>query len=307
MSALLEVEALRLERGGRVVVDVPALAIQEGEVLAIIGPNGAGKSSLLHALALLEPAEFGVYRWDGRPVRLPGEALALRRQMAVVFQESLLLDTSVYENVALGLRLRGQRGDALREGKRGKGEEGKPELRPFPFDPFPPTERVAPSQPDPQPPTPEHRVLEALGRLQVAHLADRPARQLSGGEAQRVSLARALAIGPRLLYLDEPFASLDVLARLALLRDLRGLLRGAGISTLFVTHDFTQISPLADRVAVMLDGKIVQIGTPSAVFREPATPAVGELVQVARDLVRTLQTDGASIIRFPAGSPGCGA
>jgi tungstate transport system ATP-binding protein len=253
VSELLKVEGLRMERGGRTVVDVPELAIPTGDVLAIIGPNGAGKSSLLHALALLEPARFDAYLWDGRTANLPGEALALRRQMAVVFQEALLLDTSVYDNVALGLSLRGQKASTIRP-----------------------------------------RVTEVLERLQVAHLAQRSARKLSGGEAQRVSLARALVVEPRLLFLDEPFASLDVLARWRLLSDLRGLLRDEGITALFVTHDFTEIPPLADKVAVMLDGQIVQVGTPATVFAEPATPDVQMLVQVAHDLLRALHPDSVA-------------
>lgn len=249
MSALLDVTGLVVERNSRRVVDLERLTIGPGEVLAVIGPNGAGKSSLIHALALLEPARFGTYRWAGRDIKLPDEALALRREMAVVFQEPLLMDGSVLENVGLGPRLRGQPAASWRP------------------------------------------VAQALlNRLGIGHLARRPARQLSGGEAQRVSIARALAVKPRLIFLDEPFGSLDVLARSALLRDLKGLLKGEGTAALFVTHDFTEIPPMADRVAVMDRGKLVQIGTPQEVFNQPATALVRDLVAVAHDLVRTLQT-----------------
>jgi tungstate transport system ATP-binding protein len=249
MSALLEVAGLTVERNGRRVVEVDRLALQPGEVLAVIGPNGAGKSSLLHALALLHPAQVQSYRWNGREVKLPDDALALRREMAVVFQEALLLDGSVLENVGLGLRLRGEPAAVWRP--------------------------VA------------QAMLERLG---IGHLAGRPARQLSGGEAQRVSIARALAVKPCLLYLDEPFGALDVLARSALLRDLKGLLRAEGTAALFVTHDFAEIPPMADRVAVMDRGRIVQVGTPQEVFNQPATELVRDLVAVAHHLVRTLQT-----------------
>lgn len=249
MSALLDVTGLKVERAGRLVVDVEHLAIEPGEVLSVIGPNGAGKSSLLHALALLEPARFGSYRWAGRAARLPEEARALRREMSVVFQQPLLLEGSVLENVAMGLKLRGQ-----------------------------PASRYRPA------------AQAMLERLSIGHLAGRPARQLSGGEAQRVSIARALVVRPRLICLDEPFGALDVLARSALLRDLKALLVSEGTAALFVTHDFTEIPPLADRVAVMDAGRVVQIGSPQAVFSQPATDLVRELVQVAHDLVRTLQT-----------------
>lgn len=251
MSALLDVAGLVVERGGRRVVDVERIAIQPGEVLAVIGPNGAGKSSLLHGLALLQPARFTGYRWAGREAKLPDEALALRREMAVVFQEPLLVDGTVLENVGLGLKLRGQPASTWRPAAQA--------------------------------------MLERLG---IGHLAGRPARQLSGGEAQRVSIARALAVKPRLLYLDEPFGALDVLARSALLRELKGLLVSEGTAALFVTHDFTEIPPLADRVAVMDQGRVVQSGTPHEVFTGPATDLVRELVAVAQNLVRTLQTPG---------------
>lgn len=249
MSPLLDVTGLVVERGGRRVVDLDRLTIEPGEVLAVIGPNGAGKSSLLHALALLQPARFGSYRWAGREAKLPDEALALRREMAVVFQEPLLVDGTVLENVGLGLKLRGGPASAWRPAAQA--------------------------------------MLERLG---IGHLAGRPARQLSGGEAQRVSIARALTVGPRLIYLDEPFGALDVLARSALLRELKALLAGSGTAALFVTHDFTEIPPMADRVAVVDQGRLVQIGTPGAVFNQPATDLVRDLVAVAHDLVRTLQT-----------------
>jgi len=248
MSELLRVEGVVVEWNGRRVVDVPAFGIAPGEVMAVIGPNGAGKSSLLHALALLQPAQFADYRWNGRQVRLPEEALALRREMAVVFQEALLLTGSVLENVATGLRLRG----------------------------VPAAERGRTAQ-------------QLLERLAIGHLARRSARQLSGGEAQRVSIARALAVKPRLLFLDEPFGALDVLARSALIRDLKGLLAEEGTAALFVTHDFTEIPPIADRVAVLAEGRLLQVGTPAEVFNQPSTPLVRDLVQVARDLVRTLE------------------
>lgn len=251
MTPLLEVTHLKVVRGGRVVVDIPHLSIAPGEVLAVVGPNGSGKSSLLHALALLHPASFGSYRWEGRQVALPQEALALRRQMGVVFQESLLLAGTVLQNVELGLRLR-----------------GVPAVR---------RRQIA---------------MEMLEQLRIPHLANRSSRQLSGGEAQRVSIARALATSPRLLYLDEPMASLDVLARSHLLKDLRRILTASGTAAFFVTHDFTEIPPLADRVAVLAEGKMLQIGTPAEVFNAPATPLVRDLVQVAHDLVSTLNPRG---------------
>lgn len=252
--SMLAVENLQVQRGRRLVLDVPSLAVAEGEILAVIGPNGAGKSTLLEALALLTPAVM-TYRFAGRAVRLPQEGLALRREMAVVFQQPLLLDGTVFANVALGLRMRGV---------------PEPEVH--------------------------GRANTWLDRFGVADLARRHAHALSGGEAQRVSLARALALQPRVLFLDEPFGALDVLTRAAILQDLRGVLRSCGITALFVTHDFTEIPALADRVAVLMDGRILQTGTPREVFTRPAGPAVRSLVRAAADLVRILEPHSSSSV-----------
>lgn len=238
---VIAVEGLRVQRGGRTVLEIPSLAVGTGEVLAVIGPNGSGKSTLLQALALLLPAHM-TYRFDGRVADVVREGLALRRQMAVVFQRPLLADGLVYDNVALGLRLR---------------KVPETEIR--------------------------TRVAQALDLFAVAHLAGRRSWELSGGEAQRVSLARALAVNPRVLFLDEPFASLDVLTRSAILQDLRQVLRSQNISVFFVTHDFTEIPPLADRMAVLMEGRVVQSGPPGEIFRRPATEAVERLVRAATD------------------------
>lgn len=237
---MIVVQGLRVSRNGHAVLDVPYFSLPAGEIVALMGPNGAGKSTLLQALALLLPAEMN-YRFEGRPVQLPREALALRRQMAVVFQEPLLLDASVFDNVALGLRLRGiASGDGVRE-----------------------------------------RVFGWLERLGVAHLARQHARTISGGEAQRVSLARALVLEPRVLIMDEPFSSLDVFARAELLRDLGPVLKGAGVTTLFAAHEFSEILPLADRVAVVVGGRLVQEGRLQEVLGDPADPTVRKLIEAA--------------------------
>jgi len=257
---MLEFAGLRLQRGGRLLLDVPHLAVHRGEVLAVVGPNGAGKSSLLLSLALLVPANFDRYAFDGRVALLPGDALALRRQMAMVFQEPLLLHTTALANAAEGLRLRG----------------------------VDRTMAVA-------------RATTWLDRLGVGHLAHRSSRELSGGEAQRVSLARALALTPRLLLLDEPFAALDVLTRGDLLRDLRLLLRESGTTALLVTHDVGEVARLADRVAVLEAGRLVQLDTPGAVLAAPATPMVQRMAESAREMAEALGPLAA-----PLSPKGCG-
>ncbi len=244
---MLEVEGLRLVRGRRLVLEIPRFRVERGEVLAVVGPNGAGKSSLLQSVGLLVPATFERYRFDGRAVQLPAESLSLRRQMAMVMQDALLLDGSVLANAAMGLRLRGVgRAEAYR------------------------------------------RARVWLERLGADHLAERHAWELSGGEAQRVSLARALAVAPRLLMLDEPFGSLDVLTRAALLKDLRPLLQEAGTTTLLVTHDVTEVATLADRMVVLEQGRLVQEGAPQEVFASPQSAMVQRMARMAAETAAAL-------------------
>jgi molybdopterin-binding protein len=238
MSTLLEVENLQVKRGGLPVLSVGGLSVQEGEVLAVIGPNGAGKSTLLLVLSRLLRPERGAIRFRGQPLEGMGN-LPYRRRIALVLQESLLLDTSVYQNVAMGLRFRGL-----------------------------PREQV------------RARADDWLERLGVAHLRNRSAKRLSGGEAQRVSLARAFAIKPDLLMLDEPFSALDAPTRLRLMEDFQSLLAETGLTTLFITHDRDEAIFLGDRVAVLLEGGLRQVGTPQEVFTAPCDPQVAAFVGV---------------------------
>ncbi len=198
---------------------VDSFSLMRGERVALVGPNGAGKTSLLLTLALLVPPTSGTIEFDGA-IAAPGNLLALRRRMAVVFQESTLLDMTVGSNLATALRIRNV----------ARGESHA---------------RV-------------EKWLEVFG---VAHLKGRQARSLSGGEAQRVSLARAFALEPDLLFLDEPFASLDYPTRNSLLEDLGQVINEMGMTTLFVTHDYTEIPHLAEKTAVMFKGQIIKAGS----------------------------------------------
>jgi len=224
---------------GRAALAVPALAVSEGEVLAVIGPNGAGKSTLLRVLGLLESPARGTVAFRGVVPRTDAERLVLRRRMASVFQEALLCDTSVAANVRLPLAFRGV-----------GGAEAERRARPW------------------------------MERLGIGHLADRPARTLSGGEAQRASLARAFVTAPEVLLLDEPFAALDPPTREALLDDLASLLSEARTTAIFVTHDRAEALRLGHRVAVLIDGRLAQVGPPPEVFGAPADLEVARLVGV---------------------------
>jgi ABC-type sulfate/molybdate transport systems ATPase subunit len=138
-----------------------------------------------------------------------------------------------------------------------------------------------------------------LDRLGVAHVADRPARSLSGGEAQRISLARSLVLEPRLLVLDEPFAPLDATARGALLDELRTLLAATGTTTLLVTHDPGEAAALASHVAVLGAGAVRQRGTTAAVFSQPADAATARLLGYDN----VLDPDDAARLGVPAATP----
>lgn len=229
----LQVRDLVVKRGGREVLRIERLAIQRGEIIVLVGPNGAGKSTLMTTLALIERPAGGAIELDGAPVDWRNGALAARRRLAIVFQEPLLFDTTVRDNVATGLKLRGV------------------------------------SRRDQEP-----RVQHWLDRLGVGALAGRQARTLSGGEAQRTSLARALVLEPELLLLDEPFAALDAPTREALADDLLPLLRETGTTTVMVTHDRDEALELGDRVGVIVGGQLVQLDTPERVLAEPASEAV---------------------------------
>jgi tungstate transport system ATP-binding protein len=126
----------------------------------------------------------------------------------------------------------------------------------------------------------ERRVAPWLERLGLSSLADRSARQLSGGEAQRVSLARAFVLQPDLLLLDEPFSSLDSPTRAALLEELKSVLAETSTTTIFITHDLREARKLASRLAVILKGRIHQVGEPQAVFESPADPQVAAFLSL---------------------------
>lgn len=237
---LARVDGLVVTHGRQRVLDLDRLALSRGQTLALLGPNGAGKSTLLRALALLERPQAGELELFGEPVPA-GERgrLALRRRLAMVFQDPLLTDRSVFENVALGLRLRGHTSADLRR-----------------------------------------RVTHWLERFGLGGLACRHPRSLSGGEARRVSLARAFVLEPELLLLDEPFASLDVQGREVLALELELILREAKLTTVLVTHDRTESLLLADRALVLLAGRRRQEGPVREVFAAPADAEVARFLGV---------------------------
>jgi tungstate transport system ATP-binding protein len=236
-KAILEVKNLHVKRGGVSVLDISSLFVPEGKVLCLIGPNGAGKSTLLLALSRLLKSVNGDIIFRGKKIDSNHTTGTYRRHIAMVFQEPLLFDTTVFENVASGLKIRGM---------------GQDEIR-----------RV---------------VEEYLERFGISHLSNRSARKLSGGEAQRTSLARAFAVKPEIIFLDEPFSSLDPPTRESLMEDLQRILRVTHTTAVMATHDQMEALRLADQIAVMNQGKIAQIGSPSEVMNSPVDQFVASFV-----------------------------
>ena len=211
------------------------LDVPSGELVALLGPSGCGKTSLLRIIAGLETP-------DGGGIRFHGEEATNRdvreRQVGFVFQHyALFRHMTVFENVAFGLQVRPKKTR--------------------------PTEAEI-----------HRRVHELLELVQLDWLADRYPPQLSGGQRQRIALARALAVEPKVLLLDEPFGALDAKVRKDLRRWLRRLHDELHITSVFVTHDQEEALEVADRVVVMNQGKIEQIGTPQEVYDKPASPFV---------------------------------
>jgi len=237
MSELISIKDLLIQRNGRNVLKIKSLEIQRGETLAIVGPNGAGKSTLLLALAHLIRPKHGEILFNGRPIHQMDD-LEYRRKISFVFQDPLLMDMTVYHNIALGLKFRGTDKDETHM-------------------------RVG-------------RWSQAIG---VESLLARRAGQLSGGEAQRVSLARAFVLDPELLLMDEPFSAVDPPTRAQLLKDLSTLLSQDHRTTIFVTHNLSEAAQVGSRMAVIINGELKQVGTPQEIKLAPADKSVEEFLK----------------------------
>lgn len=216
-----------------------SLSVDAGEFVALLGPSGSGKTTLLNIIAGLVHADRGKLILDGEDItNLP----AGQRHFGMVFQNyALFRHMSVAQNVGFGLKV-------MKGGRR------------------PSRAEIA------------DRVAELLEMVELPHLGDRYPAQLSGGQRQRVAMARALAIDPQLLLMDEPFSALDAQVRQSLRGEVRALQKKAGVGAIMVTHDRAEAWALADRIAVMDHGRIVQFDTPDALVEDPANDAVRSLV-----------------------------
>ena len=236
----IEVKDLVRTYGQMVALDHVSLTADDGEFLALLGPSGSGKTTLLRIIAGLDYPDSGTVLFGGQDAtRLKIQ----KRRVGFGFQNyALFRHMTVAKNIPFGLEVKPGR-DRLPSG----------EIR--------------------------RRVSELLRLVQLPNLEHRYPHQLSGGQRQRVALARALAIEPRILLLDEPFGALDAKVRKELRGWVKQLQRDLKITALFVTHDQDEALEIADRVVVMNQARIEQIGTPAQVQDEPATPFVVEFLR----------------------------
>jgi sulfate/thiosulfate transport system ATP-binding protein len=238
----IEVKHISKTFGNFVALRDVSLRVNDGELLALLGPSGSGKTTLLRIIAGLENPDSNpqseILFQDTNVADRP----VGKRRVGFVFQHyALFRHMSVFENIAFGLRVRPR-------AERPSGEFIK------------------------------DRVSHLLKLIQLESFGHRYPSQLSGGQRQRVALARALAVEPKVLLLDEPFGALDAKVRQGLRDWLRKLHDEIHLTSVLVTHDQEEALEVADRIVVMNNSQIEQIGTPDEVFHQPATPFVMEFL-----------------------------
>jgi spermidine/putrescine ABC transporter ATP-binding subunit len=246
-------------------VDDMSLAIRRGEFFSLLGPSGCGKTTTLRLLAGFEQPDL-----DGGEVRIAGEVVNQKRpyerQIGMVFQNyAIFPHLSVIKNVAFGLE----------------------------------QHHVPPAEiPD--------RVVKALEmvRLDPGTFGLRMPNQLSGGQRQRVALARALVLRPAILLLDEPLGAIDLKLRKEMQLELKQLNKRLGITFIYVTHDQEEALTMSDRIAVMDNGRVAQLGTPAEIYENPRTAFVAKFIGESNffEGVAEEKSEGQWIVNGPLGS-----
>lgn len=243
MKPVIEFTGVSKQFGGKTVLRNLNLTINEGEFFVIVGPSGSGKTTTLKMInALIEP-DGGDIHFNGRRIK-DHDIRLLRRRIGYVLQQIALFPTmTVGQNIGLMPEILGWK----------KSER-------------------------------QHRIRELLetAGLPPEKYAHRRPHQLSGGEQQRIGILRAIAHKPDVLLMDEPFSALDPLSRTALQDTAADIHRRLGTTIVFVTHDMNEAVRLADRIAVMKNGGLQQVGTPEALQTRPATPFVRSFFQSTR-------------------------
>ncbi|MGK7921312.1 MAG: ABC transporter ATP-binding protein [Trichodesmium sp.] len=222
------------------------LRLYQGDILGLLGPSGCGKTTLLRIIAGFEQPQSGIVTINERVVAAKSDWVPPeKRNVGMVFQDyALFPHLTVAKNIAFGLH--------------NSGKKSSKQMN--------------------------NRVADVLELVGLSGLENRYPHELSGGQQQRVALARALAPNPALVLLDEPLSNLDVQIRIRLRQELRDILKSAGASGIFVTHDQEEAMAISDQVAVMRAGCVEQFGTPEDIYTEPASKFVAEFVTQANFL-----------------------
>src|SRR5271169_6494693 len=245
---MLSVKSLHTDyaaAGGAVVNAVQDVSfdVPDGELFTLLGPSGCGKTTTLRSIAGLERPRSGSIALDGRVVYSSDAGIFVapnRRNFGMVFQSyAIWPHMNVFKNVAFPLEVR-------------KARPSRKEI--------------------------EQKVMRVLATVQLAELVDRDATKLSGGQQQRLALARALVMEPQLLLLDEPLSNLDAKLRDRMRSELKRLQRELGLTTVYVTHDQSEALALSHEIAVMNDGRVVQVGTPRQIYEQPCNQFVADFV-----------------------------
>ncbi|RMF24874.1 MAG: ABC transporter ATP-binding protein [Cyanobacteria bacterium J083] len=256
-KTILSLENVSKKFDSHLAVDSVSFTLQRGELLGLLGPSGCGKTTLLRIIAGFEQIDQGKVYLGGNLVSSPSCWLPPeQRRTGMVFQDyALFPHLNIAENIAFGLKRK------KLSGKRLNNQQIK------------------------------QRIAEVLALVGLTPLAKRYPHELSGGQQQRIALARALAPQPDLILLDEPLSNLDVQVRHRLREEIRCILKAAGTSAIFVTHDQEEALAICDQIGVMRQGKLEQIGTPEAIYTQPASRFVAEFVTQANFL--TAQRNGS--------------
>lgn len=246
---MIALEQLSKRYGSRVVVDAVSLTVEPGELLVLLGGSGSGKTTTLKMVNRLIEPSGGRVLLEGQDVGTL-PAWELRRRVGYVFQGiGLFPHLTVADNIGITPSLLGW-----------------------------------------EPARIQARVQELLTLVELdPALATRRPSELSGGQAQRVAVARALAAEPRVVLFDEPFGALDAITRERLQRAILALKRRLGFSAIFVTHDVVEALILGDRVGVMREGRLLQVGLGSELFYAPADPYVAELIRGPLEAARSVE------------------
>jgi multiple sugar transport system ATP-binding protein len=262
---MLELQSIIRDFGSVKVLKGISLSVEEGSFLALLGPSGCGKSTLLRIIAGLDQPSSGQVMIAGRDV---GGLTAAQRNVAMVFQSyALYPHLSVAQNIALPLAMR-----RLSRVERSMVGGLLPGAR---------AKRRAIAQ----------SARDLAQTLDIGALLERKPAQLSGGQKQRVALARALVRDPSIFLLDEPLSNLDAKLRVQMRAEIVALNRRTGRTFVHVTHDQAEAMAMADKVAVMLDGKVAQFGTPRDLYERPAS----------REVAAFVGTHPINVIEGPAG------